>query len=96
METEWLLDQNKWYFSYSNGAMVRNAVVDGYAVDSNGVWTQSAQTNNYNFTSDQFINTIKTKFNNVQVEDINSKGYFLSTTVRKRIETTDDYFDIYI
>ena len=38
MVTGWNLIDNKWYFMYDNGALAVNTTIDGYTVNSSGVW----------------------------------------------------------
>lgn len=38
MQIGWIYDSGNWYYCRSNGAMAINTIIDGYAVDSNGVW----------------------------------------------------------
>lgn len=39
MKTGWLYYNKKWYYCYpGNGTMAINTIIDGYRVDSNGVW----------------------------------------------------------
>ena len=40
--TGWQKISGKWYYFYSDGSMAADTVVDGYAVDSNGVWNEAA------------------------------------------------------
>ena len=35
-KTGWIKDGDDWYFSWSNGQMASNTVVDGYTIDKNG------------------------------------------------------------
>ena len=36
----WRLIDGNWYYFYSNGYMAYNTAIDGYTLDSNGVWIQ--------------------------------------------------------
>ena len=38
MKTGWIEVNGKWYYSYVSGVMAKNAVIDGYKLDVNGVW----------------------------------------------------------
>lgn len=38
MSIGWLKIDNKWYYFYSNGEMATNTTIDGYVLDSSGVW----------------------------------------------------------
>lgn len=38
MQIGWIYDSGNWYYCRSNGTMAINTIIDGYAVDSNGVW----------------------------------------------------------
>jgi len=38
MQTGWKLIDGKWYYFYENGTMARNTTINGYKIDSNGVW----------------------------------------------------------
>ena len=39
----WRQDQDKWFYLGSDGAMVKNAVIDGqYYVGADGVWVQQS------------------------------------------------------
>jgi len=38
MSTGWLKINNKWYYFYPNGQMALSTTIDGYALDSSGVW----------------------------------------------------------
>lgn len=37
-KTGWINDKGNWYFCYSNGQMAHDTIIDGYHVNSNGVW----------------------------------------------------------
>lgn len=43
MKTGWIQDGDKWYYLDGNGAMVKNTTINGYKLDSYGVWIQSSQ-----------------------------------------------------
>ncbi|CUU51200.1 DUF4362 domain-containing protein [Clostridium beijerinckii] len=43
MKTGWILDGGKWYHLNDSGEMSKNTTIDGYLVDSNGVWIQPKQ-----------------------------------------------------
>lgn len=38
MVTGWSYIGSNWYYFYSSGAMAKNTKIDGYVLDSNGVW----------------------------------------------------------
>ena len=38
MQTGWICDGGNWYYCWPNGAMAIDTIIDGYTVDSNGVW----------------------------------------------------------
>lgn len=41
MKTGWIKNSNgKWYYLYDSGAMAKNTVINGYKLDSNGVWVK--------------------------------------------------------
>ena len=40
LEEGWHLIDGKWYYMYSSGAMATNTTINGYYVDSSGVWIQ--------------------------------------------------------
>lgn len=41
MKIGWLKDGVNWYYLYENGQMAENTTVNGYLIDSNGVWKQT-------------------------------------------------------
>lgn len=41
MKIGWLSDNGIWYYFYSNGQMAHDTVIDGYKLDSSGVWVDS-------------------------------------------------------
>lgn len=42
-ENQWLNYNGRWYYLGSDGGMVTNGTVDGYYIDSSGVWSDSAK-----------------------------------------------------
>ena len=38
MQTGWKKIDGKWYYFYSSGAMAYDTTIDGYELDSGGVW----------------------------------------------------------
>lgn len=38
MNTGWLKINDKWYYFYENGKMAENTTIDGFVIDSTGVW----------------------------------------------------------
>ena len=40
MATGWRNIKDSWYYFASNGAMVVNTVIDGYYINSDGVWEE--------------------------------------------------------
>ncbi|EKQ53163.1 MULTISPECIES: glycoside hydrolase family 16 protein [unclassified Clostridium] len=38
MKTGWLNDSGNWYYLNEQGIMLKNTTIDGYTLDSNGVW----------------------------------------------------------
>ena len=51
MKTGWIQDGDKWYYLDGNGAMVKSTTINGYKLDSYGVWIQSSQNNLSNVDS---------------------------------------------
>lgn len=41
MKTGWLEDGGNWYYLYSSGEMAESTSINGYLIDSNGVWVQT-------------------------------------------------------
>lgn len=48
MKTGWLNDNDTWYYLNSNGSMAHDTVIDGYTLNSNGVYIENKK--NYTFT----------------------------------------------
>lgn len=38
MSTDWVSINNKWYYFYTSGQMAASTTIDGYVLDSSGVW----------------------------------------------------------
>ena len=38
MKTGWVNDNGNWYYFYSNGEMAHDTTIDGYTLNSDGVW----------------------------------------------------------
>ena len=38
MQTGWIYDNGEWYYLGEEGKMLKNTVINGYRLDSNGVW----------------------------------------------------------
>ena len=107
MKIGWLQDCGKWYYLNSSGAMATNTIINGYIIDSNGVWSHTLQNSslnsdknkklssadNSNFTADEFISSMKTKVDSVKVEDEPSFSDFLPDAKRKVV--TIDGEDLY-
>ncbi|OCA97247.1 DUF4830 domain-containing protein [Clostridium beijerinckii] len=46
MKTGWFQDKNdKWYYFNNNGSMAKNTCINGYTLDSNGIWINNTQNN---------------------------------------------------
>lgn len=43
MKTGWIEYDSKWYYLNNDGSMAKNTTIEGYILDSNGAWTQTAQ-----------------------------------------------------
>ncbi|AGF58216.1 hypothetical protein B0P06_003471 [Clostridium saccharoperbutylacetonicum] len=56
MKTGWIEDEQKWYYLYSGGVMAKNVNINGYVLDSNGVWISSIQNNTSNLKNDAINN----------------------------------------
>jgi hypothetical protein len=52
MKTGWIQEGDKWYYLDSGGAMVKNTAINGYKLDSDGVWIQSSQNSLSNINSE--------------------------------------------
>jgi len=39
MKSDWIKINNQWYYLYPNGELATNTTIDGYAIDSDGRWT---------------------------------------------------------
>lgn len=48
MAKGWKLIDNQWYYLNSNGSMAHDTVIDGYTLNSNGVYIENKK--NYTFT----------------------------------------------
>lgn len=57
MKTGWLQDGGKWYYLDSNGTMAKNTTINGYVLDSNGAWVQSAQNSSSNLKGNNSVNS---------------------------------------
>lgn len=42
MKTGWLVDNNNWYYLNNDGSMAHDTTVDGYYLDSNGIWNNKS------------------------------------------------------
>lgn len=40
MQTGWLQNNSNWYYLNSDGTMVHDTTVNGYYINSNGIWVQ--------------------------------------------------------
>jgi glucan-binding YG repeat protein len=40
MKTGWILYKNQWYYLQSDGSMAVNTTIDGYIINSDGVWIE--------------------------------------------------------
>lgn len=87
----WKSLDGKWYYFGQDGYMVHDTTIDGYIIGADGVWIQSAE--NGNFTFDKFVSLMKTKVNNLKVED--AEENFLPAT-RKIINIGDEELYVYI
>ncbi|OOM10414.1 hypothetical protein [Clostridium saccharobutylicum] len=104
MKTGWIQDGGKWYYLYGSGAMAKNTVINGYELAYDGAWIQSAQkecekvtiNDNSNFNIDQFISTMKTKVDNVEVKDEKPFSDFLPDATRKIVDIDGEYLNVYI
>lgn len=47
MMTGWILYGGNWYYLYDSGKMAKETDIDGYKLDSNGVWIESIKNYNY-------------------------------------------------
>lgn len=43
MKTGWIKYNNKWYYLNNDGSIAKNTTIEGYILDSNGAWIQTAQ-----------------------------------------------------
>jgi len=105
----WRKIDGKYYYFGQDGYMVHDTTIDGYNIGSDGAWVQSIQnsslsseedkkattSDNNNFTIAQFVSIMKTKVDNLEVEDAEADEDFIHTT-RKIIKTDDEQLDIYI
>ena len=108
IKTGWIQDGGKWYYLNSRGIMAKNTIIDGYIINSDGVWSHIAQnsllnsdkkissSDNINFTIDKFVGVMKTKVGNVNVEDEPSFSDFLPDAKRKKITIDDEEIYAYI
>jgi hypothetical protein len=48
MKKGWIRDGSKWYYLYSSGAMAKDTTINGYVLDSDGVWIQLSQNSSSN------------------------------------------------
>jgi len=105
----WRKIDGKYYYFGQDGYMVHDTTIDGYNIGSDGAWVQSIQnssltseedkkattSDNNNFTIAQFVSIMKTKVDNLEVEDADADEDFIHTT-RKIIKTDDEQLDVYI
>ena len=47
MMTGWILSGGNWYYLYDSGKMAKETDINGYKLDSNGIWIESTKSNNY-------------------------------------------------
>ena len=40
MQNGWIYYSGNWYYCWPSGAMATNAIIDGYTIDSNGIWVR--------------------------------------------------------
>ena len=64
MKTGWLQDDGKWYYLNSSGAMAKNTTINGYILDSDGLWIQSTQNSSSNSKENNTVNPNKIISNN--------------------------------
>ena len=81
MRTGWIKDGDNWYYLLENGAMAKDSTIDGYTLDSNGVWDKTLS-NNIISNSDQFK-----EYEKIASDYIQSKKY----TIIKSEGETDRY-----
>lgn len=59
MVTGWMQDsKGDWYYFYSNGMMAHDCEIDGYYLNSNGVWISKSSSGN-NYSSESSYNNNK-------------------------------------
>ncbi|WP_051560514.1 DUF5050 domain-containing protein [Clostridium beijerinckii] len=51
MKMGWIQYEDKWYYLGDDGAMLKNTTINGYKLDSDGVWIQSSQNDSSNVES---------------------------------------------
>lgn len=87
MKTGWIEDEQKWYYLNSNGSMAKNITINGYVLDSNGVWISSMQNNTSNLKSDTINNNQDVReiaFNQLTSQEQNLiKGSWKDSTISK-------------
>lgn len=93
--TGWKLIDKNWYYFYSDGYMAHDTTIDGYNLNSSGIWADSAETllgremlKNISAQNQTF--TIKCSSKDV---DINNLGNIFDSEIEK-LKITDPY-DIY-
>jgi len=72
MKTGWVRSGNKWYYLYSSGAMAKNTSINGYVLDSDGVWIQSTQNSSSTSKENNAANSSEIISNNNDTSDSNS------------------------
>jgi hypothetical protein len=100
MKTGWIENGSKWYYLYSSGAMANNTIIDGYSLDSDGVWSQSMQNTSSSSGTGKKATTSNTElnlnWNEVQKINISvSPPFFKEVNVsdEKQIQKIIDYFN---
>lgn len=87
----WKQIDGKWYYFGQDGYMVHDTTINGYYIGSDGAWIESNQ--NKDFTIEQFVSSMKSKVNNLQVED--AEKNFLPVQ-RKIIKLDNEQLYVYM
>ena len=82
MQSGWILDNNNWYYLYSNGVMAHSCYIGDYYLNEDGAWTNNVLSND--------------KFNSNDVKSLIEKlGYSSVERVVDYENSNDKYSSLY-
>lgn len=64
MKTGWIQDNSKWYYLNNDGSMASSTIINGYVIDSTGVWINTTQGISTVNNTNNVINDKSTTTNN--------------------------------